>query len=482
MTFGKIILAAAMAGLALPALSLPLSAQEPSPRERTRDSVRVRVEPRVGTFSFPSAMSARRAVIGVALSGGTEGDTAGVRVEEVTEGGPADRAGIEPGDRIVGVNGKDVRLTRSEAADEAQRGLASRRITRALGELSPGDDLTLRVSSNGSERNVQLRVVSPMDLARVRTGGDSTSQRWLTVGRNDRPVLGLTLQATGTARDTLGAFVASVSPDGPAEKAGIYEGDRIVSINGTDLRVRPVDAGDRYVAQLKAGAIDQAMENAKVGEAMDVRVWRAGQVRSVRVTPAPASEVQGSGMAMQLFGAPAAMFRSAEFSIPGEAFRVWSDSGPAAAFQFRSDSGPGAAFRVWSDSGPARVFRFEGRPDREVIIEIDPEMRGQIGEHMERAMRQMRRALEEVRRSSVDVEQVRQAAQLQRAQVERAREASQLRRARVEQAREAAQLQRTQAEGMREALQLQREGVQRTREEALRARQLKQRSGRIVII
>ena len=43
---------------------------------------------------------------------------------------------------------------------------------------------------------------------------------------------------TGSARDSLGVFVVSVDDSGPAAKAGIQEGDRIASINGTDLRTR----------------------------------------------------------------------------------------------------------------------------------------------------------------------------------------------------------------------------------------------------
>src|SRR3954467_7221107 len=51
-----------------------------------------------------------------------------------------------------------------------------------------------------------------------------------------RAALGIELRATGTRRDTLGVFVEAVTPKGPAESAGIIEGDRIAAINGVDLR------------------------------------------------------------------------------------------------------------------------------------------------------------------------------------------------------------------------------------------------------
>src|SRR5690606_33370132 len=154
MNIRRILLATAAAVLVVPGLSGALAAQQqPRERERPRDSVRVRVAPLARALELSSTV-ARRAVIGVTLAGGSEADTAGVRIEEVTEGGPADRAGLRAGDRIVAVNGQDIRLTRSEAADEAQRSLATRRISRAIGELSPGDEVTLRVRRDGNERDV----------------------------------------------------------------------------------------------------------------------------------------------------------------------------------------------------------------------------------------------------------------------------------------------------------------------------------------
>ena len=66
-----------------------------------------------------------------------------------------------------------------------------------------------------------------------------------------RAALGLQLSPTGSMRDTIGVFVARVTPKGPAENAGIVEGDRIVSINGIDLRVNSADAGDSYASDLQ---------------------------------------------------------------------------------------------------------------------------------------------------------------------------------------------------------------------------------------
>src|SRR5215213_1478518 len=78
-----------------------------------------------------------------------------------------------------------------------------------------------------------------------------------------RAVIGVSLSPTGTARDTLGVFVSRVTPKGPAESAGIVEGDRIVSINGIDLRVNAADAGDSYAAGLPSRRLTRDVTNLK---------------------------------------------------------------------------------------------------------------------------------------------------------------------------------------------------------------------------
>src|SRR5215467_4114922 len=58
-----------------------------------------------------------------------------------------------------------------------------------------------------------------------------------------RAVLGISLAGSTSARDTLGLLVSSVTAKGPADRAGIEEGDRIASINGVSLKVAAEDAG-----------------------------------------------------------------------------------------------------------------------------------------------------------------------------------------------------------------------------------------------
>ena len=110
-----------------------------------------------------------------------------------------------------------------------------------------------------------------------------------------RPAIGLQLQPTGTMRDTLGVFVARVVAKGPAENAGIFEGDRIVSINGVDLRVNAADAGDDYAAGLPQRRLTREIEKLAPGNVANLRVWSGGRIRDVQVTVGRAYDMRESG-------------------------------------------------------------------------------------------------------------------------------------------------------------------------------------------
>ena len=63
------------------------------------------VEAQAGGGSFSWSSDDRdRAVLGISLGSGGRGDTLGVRVLDVVSGGPADKAGVEEGDRITSIN------------------------------------------------------------------------------------------------------------------------------------------------------------------------------------------------------------------------------------------------------------------------------------------------------------------------------------------------------------------------------------------
>jgi hypothetical protein len=144
----------------------------------------------------------------------------------------------------------------------------------------------------------------------VRTGDNG----WLPFNRArmdsvmmKRAILGIELRPTGTKRDTLGVFVESVIPKGPAENAGIVEGDRIASINGVDLRVGSADVDDPYTNGLAAHRLNREVQKLTPGSRVSLRVYSGGRIRDVQLTAARASDFPNQGGFRIRLGGPGMM-------------------------------------------------------------------------------------------------------------------------------------------------------------------------------
>jgi PDZ domain len=135
--------------------------------------------------------------------------------------------------------------------------------------------------------------------------GDSAKRRFFFSADSalaKRAALGIEVRATGTSRDTLGVFVDAVTPKGPAESAGIVEGDRIAAINGVDLRTTTADAEDSYTNGLAAHRLTREVQKLAPGARVSLRVYSGGRVRDVQVTAGKASDVMRLGNRMMMPG------------------------------------------------------------------------------------------------------------------------------------------------------------------------------------
>ena len=110
-----------------------------------------------------------------------------------------------------------------------------------------------------------------------------------------RAALGIELRATGTRRDTLGVFVEGVTPKGPAEAAGIIEGDRIASINGVDLRTPAADIDDSYSNEVATHRLTREVRKLSPGTRVTLRVYSGGRFRDVQVVAGKATDVMRFG-------------------------------------------------------------------------------------------------------------------------------------------------------------------------------------------
>jgi PDZ domain len=159
-----------------------------------------------------------------------------------------------------------------------------------------------------SDGRVECRIIRggrPGDSAfrnRLRSFDRVGGQAWYRMdsAMAKRAALGLELRTTGTKRDTLGVFVEAVTPKGPAETAGIIEGDRIASINGVDLRTQAGDTEDSYANGLAAHRLGREVQKLTPGARVNLRIYSGGRFRDVQVTAGKASDVMRLGNRFEL--------------------------------------------------------------------------------------------------------------------------------------------------------------------------------------
>ncbi len=275
---------------------LPLTAAALSTVAAAQTPRIYRLEPGAAvTQGFPFS-NEPRAVIGVTTSGAANNrDTLGLLVSSVRAGSPAEKAGIEEGNRIASVNGVSLRLSTVDVGDYDMANVMTRRLTRELDTLHPGDEVDLRVYANGQTKAVKVKTVAPEDLYEAMTPRRADAER---------PTLGLRLASTGSPRDSIGVFVIGVDEAGPAAKAGIEEGSRIASINGVDVRGKHSEDDELLVFRSNSniGRFEREVNKLKPGEDVTLRVYYNGQMKTVNLKAARASDLPRRNRSMTIIG------------------------------------------------------------------------------------------------------------------------------------------------------------------------------------
>ncbi len=234
---------------------------------------------------------APRAALGINTSStGTRRDTLGLLITQIVRGGPAEKAGLEEGNRIAAINGVSLRANAADIDDYESAGTLSRRLVRELEKAKPGDEVELRIYREGRTQSMRVRTVSSDSLFKRAT----TFRRVSRDEMDERPALGIGLGSTGSRRDTLGVLVMSVQDSSPASRAGLEEGNRIAAINGVNLRVAHEDAEDQSLGRAKAQRLMREVSQLKPGENVTLRVYANGQYRDVTMKVARAGDLPHS--------------------------------------------------------------------------------------------------------------------------------------------------------------------------------------------
>jgi hypothetical protein len=98
-----------------------------------------------------------------------------------------------------------------------------------------------------------------------------------------RGLLGITVGTSGTDRDTLGLLVTQVLRDGPGDRAGIDEGNRLAEIDGVSFRLDPADVGRSSATDAVLRRLTRTLRGLQGGEQATLRVFGAGKFRNVTV-------------------------------------------------------------------------------------------------------------------------------------------------------------------------------------------------------
>jgi serine protease Do len=138
----------------------------------------------------------------------------GVLVTEVFPDDPADKAGIEPQDIILSINGKEVE--------------SSREITSMIADFGIGETVKIKVLRNGETRTFKVKIAKRED-ARISSGGtrkEEQAELGISI-ENITPEIARRLNL----KDAKGVIVSAVEPDSKAEQAGVRRLDIIREIN-----------------------------------------------------------------------------------------------------------------------------------------------------------------------------------------------------------------------------------------------------------
>ncbi|MEO5374400.1 MAG: Do family serine endopeptidase [Alphaproteobacteria bacterium] len=202
----------------------------------------------------------------------------GALVTAVTADGPADRAGIQAGDVILGLDGEEIRQVRT--------------IPRLIASQAPGHVVEIGLWRGGARLTLRPVLGAAGDVASL--DGLVSEPELAGVGgiisglldeqpppraREREPLLGMQLMplssemrlALSLAPDRRGVYVVAVKPDSAADAAGVRPGD-VIFVAAHSPVSSPQEMAERLTTARRSGE-----------EAILIQVYREGEPRFVAV-------------------------------------------------------------------------------------------------------------------------------------------------------------------------------------------------------
>uniref|UniRef100_A0A7N4NX43 Protein scribble homolog n=1 Tax=Sarcophilus harrisii TaxID=9305 RepID=A0A7N4NX43_SARHA len=185
--------------------------------------------------------------LGISIAGGKgstpyKGDDEGIFISRVSEEGPAARAGVRVGDKLLEVNGVTLQGAEHHEAVEALRGAGGAVLMRVWRErmVEPENAITVTPLRPEDDYSPRERRGSSLRLPEPSSPPGPPRQRHTTfLVRSER---GLGFSIAGGKGSTPyragdgGIFISRIAEGGAAHRAGTLQvGDRVISINGVDM-------------------------------------------------------------------------------------------------------------------------------------------------------------------------------------------------------------------------------------------------------
>jgi len=139
----------------------------------------------------------------------------GAMATQVFLGSPAEKGGIQPGDFITGLNGKEVR--------------GMNHLTLMVGDLKPGERASFQVIRDGAPQDIQVRIEARSDDVAA-----ESSKLW--PGVYVVPLTDSVRQSLKLDSKINGLYVGQVIAKSPASVVGLQRSDVITAVNGEKVR------------------------------------------------------------------------------------------------------------------------------------------------------------------------------------------------------------------------------------------------------